>query len=86
MSQPRTPPTPAQLAEAPPTTGAHPAVIDRWVDDMTSMANLADAAPAATFAGEEAWYALQRLRVSLEKASDEAELSRRPEPTTYPRF
>jgi hypothetical protein len=80
------PKTPAQYAEAPPNDPTHPAVVKRWVEDMTSLANLADAAPAETFAGEDAWYALQRLRVSLEKVSDEAELGRRPEPSVYPRI
>jgi len=72
MGQPTTP-----LDRVEP--GAHPAIVDRIIGEMTGMANLVDNADAVTFAADEPWTALHRLIESLEKMSDEAGLHR---PTT----
>lgn len=69
--------TPAQLAEAPPTTGSHPAVRLRLVEQMDDLANLVAATGEETFVDDEAWKALQRLRAKLEAAAEQAETRRR---------
>jgi hypothetical protein len=68
--------TPSQLAQAPPNDATHPAVVDRLTKDMDATANVLDAADARAFAADDAWKALQHLRCSVEKLSDEAELHR----------
>jgi hypothetical protein len=55
------------------STGAHPTIAKRIVEEMSTFANLIDAADAATFATDEAWTALQRLLESLEAAAREAQ-------------
>jgi hypothetical protein len=74
-----------RLAEAPPTTGAHPAVVDRLAEQMNDLNLLAETADAATFATDAMWDASARLSVTLEKVRAEA-ARLRPEPAVYPRF
>ena len=63
------------------TTGAHtgiahPAVTDRLVEDIGSLALLLDQAPAATFAADVPWAALQHLAESVDTLMRHAELHR----------
>jgi hypothetical protein len=51
-------------------------VVDRLTKDMDATANVLDAADARAVAADDAWKALQHLRCSVEKLSDEAELHR----------
>lgn len=76
-------PTPSELAAAPPTTGAHPAIHDRLVEQVNDLNLIAETADAATFATDAMWDASARLSVTLEKVRAEAARLR---PETYPRF
>lgn len=58
--------SPARLAEAPPTTGAHPAVVGRMVQAMQEVTLLLDTTDAATFAADEPWDALAALVCSAD--------------------
>jgi hypothetical protein len=79
--------TPAEYADAPP--GAHPAIVDRLVEQLHDVTLLLDTADAQTFAADDPHDALRMLSVSCEKLLAEAAkhrpvLHNGPEP--IPRF
>jgi hypothetical protein len=84
-TEPHAAKTPAQMVEAPPTTGAHPTVAARLVEQIDDLNLIAETADAATFATDAMWDATGRLSVTLEKVRAEA-ARLRPEPAVYPRF